>query len=49
MNQASSSRWAYSWIRTLKWACMVAAIFWILVYQMGARTSSVPGFVYANF
>jgi hypothetical protein len=40
-------RYHRAWI-VLRWAAMVAAIFWTLVYRIGAN-SGLPEFVYVNF
>jgi hypothetical protein len=33
----------------IKWAAMIAAIAWILMYQLSEHAARMPGFVYANF
>jgi len=33
----------------IKWAAMIAAIAWVLMYQLSEQAARIPGFVYANF
>ncbi len=35
--------------RMLRWSLMAAALFWVIVYRLGASGSALPGFVYVNF
>jgi len=39
--------WKY-W-KLLKWSLMLAAIFWMFVFQLSEKGLEVPEFVYVNF
>ena len=36
-------------VLVLKWALMVACIFWVLMYRIGSAADGIPEFVYVNF
>lgn len=36
-------------LKLVWWAAMVAAIFWTLLYRLGAEASFAADFVYVNF
>jgi hypothetical protein len=33
----------------IKWAAMIAAIAWVIMYRLSENAARMPGFVYANF
>jgi len=33
----------------VKWACMVVAVIWAIIYHLSQHSAGLSGFVYVNF
>ncbi len=51
-NRSSSvprQRFLASHLGLIKWAAMVAALGWFLIYRLSEQAAHIPEFVYVNF